>query len=428
MISTPGNSVFFAERKAKKAKFTILFYMHFDGQPVDTSKWDQADPYIPVVKKRNPNGSWEEVSWDVLKGDMNPELRVFGRSSSDDKGPIIMFLAALDGLEKAGAKIPYNMKVILDSEEEAGSPHLQAVVIDQGELLKADRMIIFDGPMHDSGLPTLIFGGRGIATVTLTSFGPRAPQHSGHFGNYAPNPAFQLSKLLAGMKDSEGRVILPGFYDGIDLTEDIQAILKSVPDDLDKIRKRAGFYVADKVGTNYQEAMQYPSLNIRGLSSGWVGNESRTIVPATATAEIDIRLVPESDGNRLIDIVKKYITDEGCYLIEDRMPTEEERMTKSKIISISATNSWEAFSTPVQSEAGEWLNNILMNAFDSETVRIRLSGGSVPIAMFVKGLKVPAVLVPLVNPDNNQHSPNENLRVGNYVNGIKSIMAILSSE
>ena len=289
-------------------------------------------------------------------------------------------------------------------------------------------MIIFDGPMHDSGLPTLIFGGRGIATVTLTSFGPRAPQHSGHFGNYAPNPAFQLSKLLAGMKDSEGRVILPGFYDGIDLTEDIQAILKSVPDDLDKIRKRAGFYVADKVGTNYQEAMQYPSLNIRGLSSGWVGNESRTIVPATATAEIDIRLVPESDGNRLIDIVKKYITDEGCYLIEDRMPTEEERMTKSKIISISATNSWEAFSTPVQSEAGEWLNNILMNAFDSETVRIRLSGGSVPIAMFVKGLKVPAVLVPLVNPDNNQHSPNENLRVGNYVNGIKSIMAILSSE
>lgn len=427
-LPTPSNDVFFAERLVKKAKFTVLFYMHFDGQPVDSSKWMQESPYIPVLKKKGDEGEWTTIDWKSLDDGMDPDWRVFARSSSDDKGPIIMLLAALDAMESLKKKTAYNIKVILDSEEEMGSPNLQGVVEKYGEVLSADRMVIFDGPMHDSGLPTLIFGGRGIATLTLKSYGPRAAQHSGHFGNYAPNPALELSRLLASMKDAGGRVIIPGFYDGINLTPEIQAILKSVPDDIEKIKGRAGFATADKVGSNYQEAMQYPSLNIRGLSSGWVGDQARTIVPATATAEIDIRLVPESDGDRLLSLVKSHIADQGYYVIENREPTEEERMTKSRIISFSGKNSWEAFSTPVDSETGNWLNEALVSAYGGQTVRIRLSGGSVPIAMFVKGLNVPAVLIPLVNPDNNQHSPNENLRVGNYIDGVKSILAVLLAK
>lgn len=428
LISTASNPVFFGQKTSKKAKSTILFYMHFDGQPVDASKWNQESPYRPVLKQKNSEGTWETIPWATLKSNWDRDSRVYGRSSSDDKGPIVMFLAALDALESLKKESPFNIKIILDSEEEAGSPNLEQVVRDYGDLLKADKMIIFDGPMHDSGLPTLIFGGRGIATLTLTSYGPRAPQHSGHFGNYAPNPALDLARLLASMKDSGNKVSIPGFYDGIDLTPEIQRILKSVPDDIQKIKGRAGIYATDKVGANYQEAMQYPSLNIRGLSSGWVGEQARTIVPATATAEIDIRLVPESDGARLLTLVKQHIVDQGYYVIDNREPTEEERLSKSKIISFSGTNSWEAFSTPVASETGNWLNQILKNAFEKDPVRIRISGGSVPIAMFVKGLAIPAVLVPLVNPDNNQHSPNENLRVGHYEDGIKSILAILSSK
>ena len=427
-LPTVSRTAFFAEYAVEGADQTVLFYMHFDGQPVDNSQWNQEDPYKPVLKQMQ-DGEWKEVPWDALSAGYDEDLRVFARSASDDKGPIVMLLQAFDILKERGQEPQFNIKVILDPEEEQGSRGMPDAVEKYRETLMADHMVIMDGPLHYTNTPTLVYGCRGIAAIEMTVYGPRLPQHSGHFGNYAPNPALRLSQLLSSMKDEEGRTTIDGFYDGIDLTK-VKDILAEVPDDMNEINQRIGIAAPDQVGKNYQESVNYPSLNIRGFRSGWVGNEARTIVPDKAIATLDIRLVPETDGARLVELVKQHVKSEGYYIIEGREPTEKERMTYAKIIRFDhdPSSMWKAFNTPIDSPTSEWLYKTLRTAHNKEVARIRLLGGSVPIAFFVNGLGIPAVLVPVVNPDNNQHSPNENLRLGHYKNGIKTTLAILNSD
>jgi len=315
----------------------------------------------------------------------------------------------------------------MDFEEELGSPNLPAAVKANKDLLKSDMLIIFDGPMHVSNKPTLTFGARGISTIRLEVFGPRVPQHSGHYGNYVPNPAFTLSQLLASMKDDNGRVTLPGFYDGVSLDDETLKILSQVPDDEPAIRSKIGIAEIDNVSDTYQKSIQYPSLNIRGMQSGWVDEEVRTIIPASAIAEIDIRLVPESDANRLVNLVRTHIEQKGFHFVEGQ-PSEEERSTYRKLISFEYENSYDAFRTGYNTVVGQWLNRALTRAYGKEPIRIRIAGGSIPIAPFVTTLGIPAVSVPTVNPDNNQHSPNENLRIGNLKDGIKTYLSILTEK
>ena len=221
IIETGDVPLLLAERKAeRKTEKTVLIYLQIDGQPVDTSRWFQESPYKPALK-RQTNGEWEEIPWSNIE-QYDDDWRVFARSTSDAKGPVSMFLASLDAAKEASINPNYNIKVIMDFEEELGSPHLPQAVIDNKELLSADMLIIFDGPRHITNQPTLTFGARGISTITLTTYGPVVPQHSGHFGNYAPNPALRLSKLLASMKDDEGKVIIPGFYDGISIDPEVE--------------------------------------------------------------------------------------------------------------------------------------------------------------------------------------------------------------
>ena len=417
-----------AEMKAKKATKTVLIYLQLDGQPVDSTKWFQESPWKPALKKPDGKGGFTEVPWSTLVTDYDPEWRIFARSTSDAKGPVVMYLSALDAMKEVGAESNFNVKVIMDFEEELGSPRLPGAVTKFKEDLAADMFIIFDGPRHISNEPTLSFGARGIATVTLTTFGPRVAQHSGHYGNYAPNPAFIMAKLLAGMKDDNGLVTIDGFYDGIAIDEATKQIMAQVPDDEADIRKKIGIADIDKVGATYQESLQYPSLNIRGMESGWVGAEVRTIIPPTATAEIDVRLVIESDPERLIGLIRNHIKDEGFYMIDNREPTEEERMKYPRIISFDYEISYKAFRTDYDTEVGQWLARGMKKAFGKEPIMIRTAGGSIPISPFVTTLGIPAVAVPTVNPDNNQHSPNENIRLGNYVDGVKTFIAILTEK
>lgn len=425
-LETENLPLFFAALPMDDNKPTILIYMHFDGQSVDASKWDQPNPYN-VVLKRPIDSGFEEVAFEELSDDINYDWRLFGRSTSDDKGPIVMFLNAIDLLNKDGKDIPFNVKVILDGEEEKGSKPLPNAVKQYRELLQADFLIISDGPMHSSGEPTLIFGCRGITSLSLTTYGPFKPQHSGHYGNYAPNPGFQLAQLLATMKDSEGRVTIPGYYDGVSMDETTLEILKSVPDKDTEIAERLQFKSHEKVGGFYQESLQYPSLNIRGLGSGWIGENVRTIIPESATAELDLRLVPETDGNRQKKLVKSHIAKEGYHVI-DHMPSKEERMAHDKIVTVREGSVTDAFRTDMDSPYGQFLHQVLKETFQREVVRIRIMGGTVPIAPFINELKVPAFVVPMVNQDNNQHSPNENLKIGQLAYGIKAFYGILSTS
>ena len=426
-IATPAVPLLLAEQPQDTSKKTLLVYLQIDGQPVEPSKWFQEDPFLPVLKEKDSSGEWQTIPWSRLEEGYNPDWRIYARSASDAKGPAMAFLKALDLMQDLNQSPNFNLKIIMDFEEEMGSPNLPAAVEANKELLASDMLIICDGPRHISNKPTLTFGARGIATVTLQVFGPRVPQHSGHYGNYAPNPAHRLARLLAGMKDDNGLVTIPGYYDGIVLDEDTRKILRQVPDDENFIKNNLGISASDKVGENYQESIQYPSLNIRGLSSAWTGQQVRTVVPANATAEIDVRLVPESDPERLIGLIREYISQQG-YHITDSQPTEAERMQYDKIISMSSKISYQAFRTDFDSEVGLWLNKAMIKAFGEEPVKIRNSGGSIPISPFVQTLGVPAVTVPTVNPDNNQHSPNENIRLGNYVAAVKTFYAILTEK
>ena len=331
----------------------------------------------------------------------------------------------MDALKAAGVNPAYNIKVIMDCEEELGSPNLPPAVKEHKEALKADFLVILDGPMHLTNRPTLVFGARGIATVRITTYGPYAPLHSGHYGNYAPNPAFRLTQILASMKDEEGRVTIPGFYDGVSLSPEVKEILAQVPDDEKAIQKKIGISSSDKVGNSLQEAIQYPSLNIRGMASGWVGNKVRTIIPHAAVANLDIRLVKESDPNRLISLVRNHIDSLGYHILETE-PTDEERQKYPRLISMASKVSYQAFRTQLDSPIGRWLDAALTYTYSEAPIKIRTHGGSVPIAPFVNTLNVPAVIVPLVNADNNQHSPNENIRLQNYMDGVRTCVGLLT--
>ena len=425
-LPTEEESLFFATLPMQEGKPTLLWYMHFDGQSVDPSLWDQADPYRVVLKAAGPDGVWEQRPMSDLDEDIPYDYRLFGRSVSDDKGPIVMLLNALDLLRKDEIDLPFNLKVILDGQEERGSKPLPAAVDTYRELLEADYLLISDGPVHYSGKPTLVYGCRGITTLTLTTFGPIRPQHSGHYGNYAPNPAFQLSQILASMKDGQGRVLIPGYYDGIELSEEVQAVLRSVPDDPAMIHETMQFRTPEAVGSFYQEALQYPSLNLRGLSSGWTGDQARTIVPATATAEIDIRLVPETDGNRMKQLVKAHIESLG-YKLTDSVPDQQMRSSQDRWVQVSERGVTDAFRTSLDDPFGKHLVDLLQTTFEEDPVQIRIMGGTVPIAPFVNALEIPAFILPLVNADNNQHSPNENLKIRQIEYGLKTFYAVLST-
>lgn len=426
VLETANLPLFFAALPMEDSKPTMLIYMHFDGQSVDPSKWNQSNPYQTVLKAPEGDG-FKTISFDELDDDIDYNWRLFGRSTSDDKGPIVMFLNAIDLLKKDGKEIPFNIKVILDGEEEKSSKPLPEAVKQYRELLQSDFLVIADGPVHPSENPTVVYGCRGITTMTLTTYGPIKPQHSGHYGNYAPNPGFQLAQLLATMKDADGRVTIPGYYDGISFDESIVEVLKSVPDSDQAIAEKLQFKSAEKVGGFYQEALQFPSLNIRGLGSGWIGPKRRTIVPESATAELDLRLVPESDGRRLKKLVKDHITKQGYHVL-DHVPSKEERMSFDKIVTVEEGSVTDAFRTDLDNSYGKFLIETLQNSFGKDVVQIRIMGGTVPISPFINELKIPAFIVPMVNPDNNQHSPNENIKIGQLAYGIQSLYAILSSK
>jgi acetylornithine deacetylase/succinyl-diaminopimelate desuccinylase-like protein len=423
-LPTAGIDLLLTEYRRDPSLPTVLVYLQLDGQPVDPSRWYNGKPFGAAAGYPTADG----VKWLDPQAELplDPTLRIYARSASDAKGPIVSFLVGWDQLRAEGQQPPYNLKVIIDTEEELGSPNLPAAVTRFQTELAADHLIIFDGPPHISNRPTLVYGARGIATVRLTVYGPRVPLHSGHYGNYAPNPAMRLAQLLGDSKDDEGRVTIDGWYDGISLDERTKAQLAAVPDDATALNRQLGIAAPDRIGGNLQEAIQYPSLNIRGMASGWVGKMVRTIVPATAVADIDIRLVKESDPERLIGLFRNYVKSKGYHLIENgREPTDAERERYPRLASLASTISYGAFRTPLDGPTGAWLRTALRQTFNEDPVEIRTHGGSIPISPFVKTLKVPAVIIPLVDPSNNQHSPNESLLLYNYFRGAETVYGIL---
>lgn len=428
LLSTSTIPILIAEKIFDPKLKTILFYFHIDGQAVDPVSWDQEDPFTPVLKEIDKNDEWNTIEWGKLNENINDEWRIFARAAADDKAPIIMFLEALRILKTKEETPKINIKVIFDPEEEYSSEALLSTLDKYKAHYASDYFIVMDGPIHNSNKPTLTFGCRGIATCSITTFGSRLPQHSGHYGNYVPNPVFDLANLLSSMKDEHGRVLIQDYYKDIHIDAETNKILEAVPFDAEELNAELGIHSSEKVGSNYQESLQYPSLNVRQIGTSWKGKGLKTIIPEYATAYMDIRLVPETEGKAQLQKIKSHIEKQGFYVI-DREPTEEERQAHPKIVKfIASPEVINSFRTNTDSEFGKKIRAQLESKFGYAPITIRLMGGTVPIVPLINKLNVPTLIVPMVNMDNNQHSPNENIRIGNIRQGIKICLAILNTE
>jgi acetylornithine deacetylase/succinyl-diaminopimelate desuccinylase-like protein len=356
----------------------------------------------------------------------DPEFRLYARSASDDKAPIVALLAAVDALKALGQTPTSNIRVILDGEEEASSPNLVPAIAKYRDKLSADVMVILDGPAHSSGRATVAYGARGIVTLNLTVFGPRAGVHSGNYGNWVPNPAQRLAALLATMKDDDGRVLVAGFNDGIEpLTADERRMLDDVPDDTAEMLKTFGLAAPSKAFPRLQDALQRPTLNVRGLASAHVGAGARTIIPDRATAAMDIRLVKETSPSSMAEKVRAHVRAQEYHLV-DGEPTDADRAKYPKLASLVVSESpTNAFRTSPDEPRVRRLVSSIAAMMGEPPVQLRTLGGTVPIAPFIEALGCPAILVPTVNFDNNQHEENENLRLGHFFTSIEIVAAML---
>jgi acetylornithine deacetylase/succinyl-diaminopimelate desuccinylase-like protein len=426
LLDTTGNPLVYGERRVPGAKRTLLFYAHYDGQPVNPPDWKQPTPFTPILRDGRLEEGGHEVPGLATLSSFKPEWRLYARSASDDKAPIVALCAALDALAAQKLAPTSNIRVVLDGEEEAGSPSLVPAIARYRDLLTADAMLILDGPLHPSEKPTLVFGARGIVTFELTVFGPKVALHSGHYGNWVPNPAMRLAQLLATIKDDKGRVKIDGFYDGLtELSSEEQAMLDAVPDNPDQLMQLFGIAEPEEAGLSLQASLQRPSFNIRGLSSAFVGAGARTIIPDHATAAIDIRLVKETPAAAMIAKVRAHLEKQG-YLVVDADPSDATRSKDPRIVKLTVgaggTNAYRTSATLPLSMA---MADALSRTFGEPPVRIRTSGGTVPIAPFIDALGFPAISVPIVNFDNNQHGENENFRLGHLSRGIVTLASLL---
>ncbi|MBI4429079.1 MAG: M20/M25/M40 family metallo-hydrolase [Ignavibacteriales bacterium] len=420
--------VVFGELKSPGAKETIMFYCHYDGQPTDSSKWTDTKPWEPVLRTNAIEAGGTIIPFPGSSEKISGEWRVYARSSSDDKSPIVVLCTALDAHRANKVPLTANLKFFFEGEEEAGSPHLADILRRYKDLLKADIWITADGPVHQNGQKLVFFGCRGIVSAEITVYGSNRALHSGHYGNWAPNPAMWLSKLIASMKDETGKVLIPGFYDDVEpLRQTENEALAESPDYDRTLMKELGFAQSEGGGKSLNELINLPSLNVSGLSSGYVGSQSRTLVPATATARIDMRLVKGNDPQRQVERLKEHIRKQG-YIIVSTDPDRETRVKYPLIAKMTTSDGYKAYRTPMNLPIAQKIVGAVQSVSSEKIVRMPTLGGSGPLSLFAEFNDAPQIGVPIVNYDNNQHSENENVRIQNLWDGIEIYAAIMAMK
>ena len=424
LVSVPGgNPVVFGEIKTPGATRTIVFYAHYDGQPLDPKEW-ATPPFTPTLRDKQIERDGQVIALPAGGKPFDPEWRLYGRGSADDKAPIIAMLAAVDAIHAAGLKLKSNVKFAFEGEEEAGSVNLAKTLAANKELFAGDVWLSCDGPLHQTRRQSITFGARGISTVDITVYGPRGELHSGHYGNWAPNPAMMLVQLLASMKDASGRVLVDHFYDGIEpLSETEKRAVAQAPDvDADLMRE---FWLGstENAPLKLAELINLPSLNIRGMASSRVGNQASNVIPATATVTIDMRLVKGMDPRQTADRLIEHVRKQGFFVV-DQEPSADVRRAHPKVAMIVRRNAENPHRVSMDLPISQEVIRTVESA-RGPAVKIPTSGGTGPdVAEAVLGMT--EIGIPIGNHDNNQHSYNENLRLQNLWDGIDLMAALLT--
>ena len=345
---------------------------------------------------------------------IDPEWRLYARSAGDDKAPIAALLAVLEALETAGAAPTSNLVFFLDGEEEAGSPHLGAYLDLRRDRLRAvDAWLFLDGPVHQSGRPQIAFGARGVTGMQVTVYGPVRSLHSGHYGGWAPVPGQMLAELLASMKDSTGAVLVEGFYDSVEPVGAAEReALARLPDWDAELMRELGLLRTEGAPASLEQRLLLPSLTVRGLASGNVGALTRNVIPATATAALGIRLVKGNDPDRMLDLLEEHIRAQGYHIVRHD-PDHATRLRYPRIAKVEREHGYRAVRTPMAGPIVAAVVGAARRAAEGDLVLLPTLGGSLPLYLFTDRFDAAVLVVPVANHDDNQHAPDENLRIGN---------------
>jgi len=426
LLRLPGAPpVVYGELAVPGATRTAILYAHYDGQPVVASQW-AGDPWKPVWRDRTFEEGGREIPPESVRPPINPEWRIYARSASDDKAPIVALLSALDALRAAAIPLSVNLKFFLEGEEEAGSPHLEKLLEKHASRLKGDLWLLFDGPVHQTRRMQIYLGARGVMGVEITTYGASRRLHSGHYGNWAPNPVVELTELVSSMRDTEGRIRIAGFSDDVcPLTETERRAVAAAPDMDATLREEMGLARSEGQGENLLETLLRPALNLRGISGGEIGSRATNSIPTEATASIDFRLVPDQTPERVQIRVEEHIRRQG-YAILRETPEPETRRKTPRVVRVRWESGYPAARTSMNLPVSRAVAQVVEEAAGSPIMQLPMLGGSIPMYLFTEKLKTPAVGIPIVNHDNNQHAANENLRLQNLWDGIETCAALLA--
>src|SRR3954471_18195530 len=393
LVDTPGNPVVYGDWLGAPGAPTILFYGHYDVQPVDPLDLWQSPPFEATIR----------------------DGEIYARGSADDKGQVFMHFKAIEAHLKQAGSLPVNIKIILEGEEEVGSANLDNFIRDHRGELGADVVVISDSGMFARGVPSICYGLRGLVYFQIDLRGSSTDLHSGSFGGAVANPAFVLAQILAQMKDRGGRIRIPGFYDDVvALQEEERAAWATLPYNEKQYKKDFGIpKVAGETGfTTLERTWARPTFEVNGLLSGFTGEGAKTVLPAVAMAKVSMRLVPNQEPDQIAKLFEAYVNDIAPKTVE------------VKVTRMHGGKPWmTSYDNPFVQAAGRAIEK----GFGQKPVFTR-EGGSIPVvSTFQEELGLPSVLFGVGLPDENAHAPNEKLDLGNFHGGIIA-SAILYDE
>jgi acetylornithine deacetylase/succinyl-diaminopimelate desuccinylase-like protein len=319
----------------------------------------------------------------------------------------------LDALRANNIDLSVNLKLILDGEEERGSPTLGQVIDDNPHLFDADLMLFCDGPMHQSRQPQLVFGVRGGRTLDVTTYGANRPLHSGHYGNWAPNPIMSMAYLLTSMRDETGRILIDGYYDNVTaLTEKEITSIAEMPNIEEQLRDELSVNTPEGAGNRIEELVTLPALNARGITGGGIGDQGRNIILSESTVSLNLRLVPGQQPERIRQLIEGHVERQGFFIVHDE-PTDEILRSNAKVVKLDwRGEGGSGLRTPMDGPMAQRLIQI-MEEMTPNLILTPTMGGGLPLTAFADRMDTPIIVLPLANHDNNQHGENENLRLQN---------------
>jgi acetylornithine deacetylase/succinyl-diaminopimelate desuccinylase-like protein len=425
LVSVPGgNPIVFGEIRTPGAFRTFGFYAHYDGQPLDPKEWT-SPPFEPTLRDNRVEDGGKAIALPPSGSKFDPEWRLYARGAADDKAPIIALMTAIDAMRAAGIAFKANIKFAFEGEEEAGSPNLGRTLAANKDLFAADLWFMCDAPLYQTRQQSVIFGARAVTRVEIKVYGPRTELHSGHYGNWAPNPALDLARLLTSMKDDTGRVLIEHFYDDVEPLGPVEKqALAEVPV-IDQLLMQE-FWLGSTDGRpqTLNELITMPSLNIRGMASSRVGAQASNVIPASAEATIDVRMVKGMDGPKTGQQIIAHVRKQGFFVV-DHEPTADQRRAHAKVAKVVIGPPGVGSRTPMDLPISQEVIRTVVSA-RGPVVRLPTMGGGLPLLDVERPLGTRTIIIPMGNHDNNQHSFDENLRIQNLWDGIELMAALLA--